>query len=138
MAEFVLKELLRRAEIDDVEVESAAMHTDEIGSDVHFATREMLRRADIPFSSRAAWLLTASKAEAYDLIIGMDSYNIADLRRLVSREDHSKIHRLLEFAGSDADVADPWYTGDFESTLRDVMAGCRGLVAELLKRRRNS
>ena len=128
MAEFVMKDLLRKAGRDDVVVESAALHTDEIGNDIHYGTREKLIEKGIPFEPRAAWLLDAAKASEYDLIVGMDSYNIADLRRRVFPEDQAKIRRLLDFAGVKRDVADPWYTGNFDATWDDVLAGCQGIL----------
>ncbi len=131
MAEFVMKELARRAGRDDIEVASAALHTDEIGSDVHRGTRSKLREMGIPFSSRAAWLLTPAKAREYDLLVGMDDYNIADLRRLVYPEDMPKVRKLLSFAGSERPIADPWYTGDFDATYDDVLEGCTALLAQI-------
>ena len=131
MAEFVMKELLRRAGREDIAVESAALHTDEIGNDIHHGTRNKLREQGIPFAPRAAWRLTAAKAREYDLLIGMDDYNIADLRRLVYPEDRTKIHKLLEFAGSSRPIADPWYTGNFDETYDDVLAGCNALLSFL-------
>ena len=131
MAEFVMKELLRRAGRTDVVVESAALHNDEIGNDIHSGTRGKLRQEHIPFTPRAAWRLTAAKAREYDLLIGMDAYNIADLRRLVFPEDLPKIHKLPEFAGSRRDIADPWYTGNFDETYADVLEGCTALLARL-------
>ena len=131
MAEFVMKELLRRAGREDIAVESAALHTDEIGNDIHHGTRNKLREQGIPFAPRAAWRLTAAKAREYDLLIGMDDYNIADLRRLVYPEDRTKIHKLLEFAGSSRPSADPWYTGNFDETYDDVLAGCNALLSFL-------
>ena len=131
MAEFVMKDLLRKAGRDDVIVESAALHTDEIGHDIHRGTREKLREMGVPFAPRAAWLLTAAKAREYDLLVGMDSYNMADLRRLVYPEDLGKVRKMMSFAGSDRDVADPWYTGNFDETWDDVVAGCRGILEEL-------
>ena len=103
MAEFVMKELVRRAGRTDVSVESAALHTDEIGSDIHYGTRGKLVEKKIPFSPRAAWLLTAAKAREYDYLVGMDDYNIAD----------------------------PWYTGNFDATYDDVLVGCTALLAQL-------
>ena len=129
MAEFVMKELLRRAGRDDIEVESAALHTDEIGNDIHRGTRAKLCEKGIPFTPRAAWLLTAAKAHEYDLLIGMDDYNIADLRRLVFPEDRPKIRKLLSFAGLERPIADPWYTGDFDATYDEILAGCTALLA---------
>ena len=131
MAEFVMKELLRRAGREDIAVESAALHADEIGNDIHHGTRNKLREQGIPFAPRAAWRLTAAKAREYDLLIGMDDYNIADLRRLVYPEDRTKIHKLLEFAGSSRPIADPWYTGNFDETYDDVLAGCNALLSFL-------
>ena len=135
MAEFVMKELLRQEGLDNaIAVESAALHTDEIGSDIHPGTRHELQRHGIPFVRRAAWLLTADKASEYDMLVGMDSYNIADLKRLVYTEDVPKIRRLSAFAGMARDIADPWYTGNFSETYADVTAGCTALVARLKKR----
>ena len=131
MAEFVMKDLLAKAGRNDVVVESAAMHTDEIGNDIHYGTRQKLTEMKVPFTPRAAWLLTAAKAREYDLLIGMDSYNIADLKRLVYPEDRGKIKRMLEFANVNRDVADPWYTGNFDATWDDILAGCTALVKEL-------
>ena len=131
MAEFVMKELVRRAGRTDVSVESAALHTDEIGSDIHYGTRDKLVEKKIPFSPRAAWLLTAAKAREYDYLVGMDDYNIADLRRLVYPEDRPKIHKLLAFAGQTRDISDPWYTGNFDATYDDVLVGCTALLAQL-------
>ncbi len=131
MAEFVMKKLLADAGRDDVRVESAALHTDEIGSDVHHGTRRKLKEMGIPFTPRAAWLLTAAKAHEYDLLIGMDAYNLADLRRLVYPEDRPKIRSLLSFAGSERPIADPWYTGNFDDTWDDVLEGCTALLKEI-------
>ena len=131
MAEFVMKDLLRKAGRADVTVESAALHTDEIGNDIHRGTRAKLTAMGVPFAPRAAWLLTAAKAREYDLLIGMDRYNMADLRRLVYPEDLGKLHLMMEFAGEDREVADPWYTGNFDATWDDVLAGCEGILKKL-------
>ena len=131
MAEFVMKDMLAKAGRDDVVVESAALHTDEIGNDIHYGTRRELSKHGIPFSPRCAWLLTASKLRDYDLVVGMDGMNMYDLRRLAGASDKPKLCRLLDFAGIDRDVADPWYTGDFEATYADVVAGCSALLKEV-------
>ena len=131
LAEFVMKDLLRKAGRSDVAVESAALHTDELGNDIHHGTRRMLERYGIPFAPRAAWLLSAAKAAEYDMIVGMDRYNMADLRRLVHPADLPKLRKLLDIAGLNRDVADPWYTGNFDETYADVIVGCRALLAEI-------
>lgn len=131
MAEFVMKDLLAKAGVTGVEVESAAMRTDEIGSDTHPGTKAELRRHQIPFSPRRAWLLTREKAKSYDLIVAMDEANMRDLRRRLDPDDLPKIRKLLTFANLDRDVADPWYTGDFEATYRDVILGTECILATL-------
>lgn len=126
-----MKDLLAKAGRTDVEVESAALHTDEIGSDIHHGTRRELARHGIPFSPRRAWLLTPAKASAYDLVVGMDSANMSDLRRLLGADGFGKCRKLLDFAGEGRDVADPWYTGDFETTYADVLAGCEAMLGQI-------
>ena len=131
MAEFVMKDLLAKAGRDDVSVESAALHTDEIGSDTHWGTRHELMRHGIPFAPRRAWLLSAQRAAGYDLIVGMDRANMADLRRLLGQDGMSKCRKLLDFADIDRDVADPWYTDNFEATYSDVAVGCEAMLRQL-------
>ena len=134
MAEFVMKELVRSAELEhEISVASKAMHTDEIGSDTHHGTQRVLRAHGIPFSRRSATLMQRLDYDAYDYIVGMDSENMRDLGRLTGGDPCGKVHKLLSFIGERRDVADPWYTGDFETTYRDVDAGCRALLAHLKK-----
>ena len=128
-----MKDLLAKAGRQDVVVESAALHTDELGHNTHPGTRRELDRHGIPYTPRAAWLLSAAKASEYDLIVGMDDYNMADLRRLVFPDDRPKLRKLLTYAGLDRDVADPWYTGNFEETYADVILGCTRLLESLEK-----
>ena len=135
MAEFVMKDMLSKAGISDVAVESAAMRTDEIGNDIHYGTRGILEKYSIPFNPRAAWQLTAAKASEYDIIVGMDDYNMADLRRLVYPEDMPKVCKMLELTGSARDVADPWFTGNFETTYSDVQAGCKVILERIVNSR---
>ena len=131
MAEFVMKDMLAKAGRDDIVVESAALHTDELGNDIHYGTRRELSRHGIAFSPRSAWLLSASRLREYDLAVGMDGANMRDLRRMAGASDKPKLRRLLDFAGIDRDVADPWYTGNFEATYADVVAGCSALLKEV-------
>jgi protein-tyrosine phosphatase len=131
MAEFVMKDLLAKAGITGVTVESAALRADEIGNDIHHGTKSILVKYAIPFASRAAWRLTPAKAAEYDIIVGMDAYNMADLKRLVYPADLPKICKMLELAGLSRDVADPWFTGDFEATYADVLAGCSALLESM-------
>ena len=131
MAEFVMKDLLAKAGRDDVEIESAALHDDAIGCDVHRGTKRELSRHDILFSPRKAWRLTAQKAAEYDLVVGMDGANMDDLRWLVGAAERPVCRRLLDFSPLARDVADPWYTGDFEATYADIAAGCACLLEQI-------
>ena len=134
MAEFVMKHLVREAGLaDKILVESKALHRDEIGSDTHRGTRKVLRAHNIPFSKRRATLMTAADYSAFDYILGMDTENMHDLDRLTGGDPDGKVHRLLSYIDEERDVADPWYTGNFDVTYRDVDAGCRALLQELTK-----
>lgn len=132
MAEFVMKDKVVRAGLtEQIHVESAALHTDEIGSDIHHGTREMLERFDIPFAPRAAHLAKAADYDRFDYIIGMDEYNRRDMMRLFKGDPQEKCSLLLDWPGWSRDVADPWYTGDFDTTFDDVDAGCTALLEHL-------
>ena len=136
MAEFVMKHLVREAGLaDKILVESKALYRDEIGSDTHRGTREVLRTHNIPFEKRRATLMTAADYSAFDIIIGMDTENMNDLDRLTGGDPDRKVRRLLSYSGEERDVADPWYTGNFDVTYRDVDAGCHALLKELIKNR---
>jgi protein-tyrosine phosphatase len=131
MAQFVMAELLRQAGRQDIQTESAALHTDELGNDIHYGTRQALREHNIPFFPRKAWLLDAKRAVQYDLILAMDHANLRDLKRLLPPEEHHRIHLLLDWAPRPRDIADPWYTGNFQETYRDVLEGCQTLLENL-------
>jgi protein-tyrosine phosphatase len=133
MAEFVLKDMVAaRGAADEFSIASAATSTEEIGNPVHPGTQRMLREHGIGgFQAKRARQLTPADYNDFDLIIGMDEANIRNMNRMLGGDPDGKIHKLLEFAGSVRDVADPWYTGDFETTYDDVLAGCKGLLAHL-------
>jgi len=134
MAEFVMKSLVRAAGLaDEIAVASKALHTDEIGRDTHDGTRAVLRTHGIPLTRRSAALMQRADYDAYDYIVGMDRENMRDLDRLTGGDPAGKVYKLLSFIGEARDVADPWYTGDFETTYRDVDAGCRALLAQICK-----
>ena len=132
MAEFVMKDMVRKAGWEsEILVDSKACRTDEIGSDTHYGTKNKLREEGIPFEPRRASQITLSDYDTYDYIIGMDEENMRDLTRLTNRDPQGKTYRLLEFAGERRDVADPWYTDDFDATYRDVTMGCAALLKKL-------
>ena len=137
MAEFVMKDLVRRAGLEnEIFVASAACRRDEIGADTYLGTREKLDEMGVPYEKRRAVQITLDDYEHYDLIVGMDEENMRDLQRLSKNDPKKKLHLLMEFAGEHRGVADPWYTGDFDATFRDVKLGCDAILRELQKRRR--
>lgn len=130
MAEFVMKDLVERAgRASDFLIESAATSSEEIGNPVHEGTARRLAREGISCSGKVARRVTRDDYERFDVIAGMDEANVANLRRLFSGDPDGKVHLLLEFAGKRGSIADPWYTGDFDATYDDVLAGCTGLLS---------
>lgn len=131
MAEFVLRDMVTKQGLSDhFEIASAATSSEELGNPVHPGTRKKLREFGISTEGKYAVRLVKKDYEKYDYLIGMDSYNIRNMERILGH-NKGKIHKLLEFVGSDADVADPWYTGDFDKTYEDIKKGCEALLARL-------
>lgn len=128
MAEFVMRDMCRKCGITDVATASAATSTEELGNPVHRGTAEILRRLGIDFSAKRARQINRAYYDEYDLIIGMDAANIRNMTRYWGDKSH-KIHKLLDFTERrNEDVADPWYTGNFERTYLDVKEGCEGII----------
>ena len=132
MAEFVMKDLVHKAgREEEFHIQSAATHRDEIGSDTHYGTKEILKLKGVPFTPRHAVQMVKVDYEKYDLIIGMDSENMTYIKRIIGEDTENKVHLLLSFAGEKRSVADPWYTGDFGKTYDDVVKGCTALLQGL-------
>ena len=132
MAEFVMKDLIRRKGISkDFEIASAATSTEEIGNPVYPPARRKLAEHGISCSGKTARQMTMGDYVHFDYLIGMDNWNLRNMRRMTKNDPDGKIHSLLSFAGKDAEVADPWYTGDFEATWQDVNEGCEALLKTL-------
>lgn len=132
MAEFVMKDLVRRRGIaKDFEIASAATSTEEIGNPVYPPARRKLAEHGISCSGKTARQMTMGDYVHFDYLIGMDNWNLRNMRRMTRNDPDGKIHSLLSFAGKDAEVADPWYTGDFEATWQDVNEGCEALLKTL-------
>lgn len=129
MAESVFTYLVRQAHLEDMfYINSAATSREEIGNPPHYGTVNRLKQAGIPVVAHRAVQMTKKDYAKYDYLIGMDSANIRNMNRIAGGDPDKKIYKMLFFAGSDEDVADPWYTGDFEETYHDVMTGCKGLL----------
>ena len=129
MAEMVMKHYVRQAGLErDFYIDSAATDYDEIGNGMHRGTRQTLTKNGIPFTDHRARLVTPDDYNEFDLLIIMDEENERHLRRRVGEDTEGKVHYLLEYAKINRDVADPWYTGNFEATWQDITLGCRSLL----------
>lgn len=132
MAEFVMKDVVEQAGLSkEIRVASAATTTEEIGNPVYPPARRKLAEHGINCEGKTARQMCWPDYERYDLIIGMDQENLYDMRRICQGDPEGKIHLLMDFTDRPGDVADPWYTRDFEATWRDVEDGCRGLLMYL-------
>ena len=135
MAEFVMKDLVKKAGLEDrFYIESAATSTEEIwngiGNPVYPPAKRKLAEHGISCEGKRARQITKQDYYRFDLIIGMDRANLRNINRITERDD--KTHLIMEYAGKNRDVADPWYTGDFDATWDDVMEGCKALLNNLL------
>ena len=129
MAEFVMKDLVGKAGADErFFIASAATSTEEIGNPVYPPARRKLAEHGIGCAGKTARQMTAADDREYDLLIGMDSANLRNMRRICGGDPEGTIRLLMDFTERPGDVADPWYTEDFETTWRDISAGCRGLL----------
>ena len=132
MAEFVMKDLVRKAGLEnDFYIESAATSTEEIGNEVYPPAKRKLAEHGIGCKGKTARQMTRRDYDRFDLLIGMDSANIRNMYRICGGDPQQKIHQLLDFTDRPSDVADPWYTGNFEATWRDVLEGCQCLLEQL-------
>ena len=132
MAEFIFKYLVEeRGLSSQFYIASAATSTEEIGSRVHYGTAAVLDRLGIDYSDKRARQMTRNDYRDYDMLIGMDDWNMRNMNRIAGGDPDGKLHMLLDFTDRPGEVADPWYTHNFEDTYRDVMDGCEGLLAYL-------
>lgn len=136
MAEFYMKYIVKKAGAEkEILISSSATSYEEIGNDVHYGTKSVLSLHNIPFSPRQAVRFTYDDYKNYDLVLLMDKTNLRNIKQIVPNDTDGKIKLLLEFAGENASIADPWYTGEFETTYRDIKRGCDALL-EFLKKRK--
>ena len=135
MAEFVMKDLVKKAGLAaEVEIASAATSAEELGNPVYPPARRKLAEHGIGCAGHAARQLRRQDYDRWDYLVGMDSANMRNMRRICGGDPVGKCSLLLDFTDRPGDVADPWYTGDFESTWRDVLAGCRGLLEHIRRK----
>ena len=132
MAEYIMRDMLKKRGITDIETASAATSTEELGNHVHPGTVRVLNRLGIDCSDKRARQIAKSDCDKFDLLIGMDSENLRNMKRFWNNSD-SKIHLLGEYIENGGhEISDPWYTGDFEQTYRDIKAGCEGLINTII------
>ncbi len=129
MAESVFTYLVKQRHIDHLfEINSAATSREEIGNPPHYGTVGKLRQVGIPVIPHRAIQMTKNDYDYYDYLIGMDTSNIRNMTRIADGDSEHKIYKMLSFANRSGDVADPWYTGDFDETYQDVLDGCLGFL----------
>lgn len=134
MAEFVLKDMVKKRKMSDqFYIASAATSTEEIGNDIHYGTKRKLDEMGIPYTKRGAVKMTKADYDQYDYLIGMDSANIQNMIRIAGGDSKRKIHRFLDFGERPRDIADPWYTGNFDITYDDIVEGCEAFLSYVLE-----
>lgn len=132
MAEFVFKDMVKKAgRENEFIIDSAATSTEEIGNPIHYGTRTKLRQMNISFTDHRARQITIDDYNDWDYLICMDRNNLRNMERILGSDVDSKFRLLLEFAGEYRDIADPWYTGNFDLTFDDVEKGCRALLSQV-------
>lgn len=130
MAQCVLSDMVQKKNLgEEFIIESSATSTEEIGNPIHRGTVNKLNEVGIKVLNHRAVQLKKSDLEKYDYFIAMDSANVRNMKRILG--DGANIHPLLEYAGLDRDIADPWYTGDFDETYSDVVLGLEGFLKHL-------
>lgn len=132
MAEFVMKHMVKEARLEgQFHIESAATSREELGNPVYPPARKKLSQHGIDCTGKTARQLRSSDYRDYDLLIGMDHANLHNMQRICGGDPDGKIHLLLDYTSRPGDVADPWYTRDFDATWRDVEEGCKGILNQL-------
>ncbi|MBQ7402872.1 MAG: low molecular weight phosphotyrosine protein phosphatase [Lentisphaeria bacterium] len=132
MAEFVMKDLVKKAGLEDeFYIESAATSTEELGNPVHSGTRNMLAKHGISCNGKYARQMTRADYQEFDLLIAMDRWNLRNMERFTCGDPDGKVRLLMDYTDRPGEVADPWYTGDFRATWNDVLDGCVGLLEAL-------
>lgn len=133
MAEFVFRHMVEEKHLSDrFTITSSATSREEIGNPVHRGTKNKLSEVGISCEGKRAVQLTKRDYEIYDYIICMESYNIKNVLRIIGEDKEGKVHRLLDFSDNPRDIADPWYTGNFDETYSDVAEGCAALLDYIL------
>lgn len=133
MAEFVLKDMVsKRGLQDEFLIESAATSDEEVGNPVHYGTRKKLESVGIHVDGKYSRQLKKDDYEKYDYILGMEEYNVKNILKIVGDDREEKVCRLLDFSDKPRDIADPWYTHNFDVTYNDIVEGCNAFLQRLV------
>ena len=132
MAEFVMKDLVSKARLSDkYYIESAATSTEELGNEVYPPAKRKLAEHNISCKGKTARQMNRSDYDRFDLLIGMDQWNIRNMNRICGGDPEGKIRMLMDYTNRPGEVADPWYTGNFVATWQDVLLGCQCLIDDI-------
>ena len=138
MAQYVLQDMVSKRGLSDFfYIDSAATSTEEIGNGVHYGTRTKLKEMGIPVGNHRAVQMTRVDYDKYDYILGMDHWNLKNMNRMLKSDPEKKIALLLDFSDRPRDIADPWYTGNFDVTYADIVEGCNALLEHILQHDRD-
>ncbi len=133
MAQFLFQDMVNRHGMqNEFYINSAATSREEIGRGPHYGTVRKLKEAGIPILEHRAVQMTSRDYHRYDYLIGMDAENMRSMERIAGGDPEGKMFKLLEFAGKARDIADPWYTGNFDRTYADIREGCEALLKKFL------
>ena len=131
MAEYVMKDIVKKEGLEnEFEITSGAVSDEEWFNPIYPPAQRKLREKGVPFGHHSAHKISKAEFDAQDIVVVMDRSNLRWLTRIVG-DLHGKVHMMMEYAGESRDVADPWYTGDFEQTYQDVLSGCKGLLEQI-------
>lgn len=129
MAEFLLKDIVKKRKLEDqFLIESAGTSNEEQGNSVHYGTRKKLSEVGIVAEGKYARQLMKNDYEKYDYILAMETNNLRNIYRIIGEDKEHKVYRLLDFSNNPRDIADPWYTGDFDATYNDIIEGLEGFL----------
>ena len=134
MAEMVFKDIVnKKGLLEEFYIDSAATSTEAVGQGIYYGTRDILKKKGIHFTQHISRQMTKSDYNKFDYILGMEERNIRNILRIVGEDKDNKVYRLLDFSENPRDIADPWYTGNFDITFKDVEEGCNSFLEYLLK-----
>jgi protein-tyrosine phosphatase len=129
MAEYVFKDMVRKRKLDkEFYIDSAATSNEEIGNGMHYGTIKKLKDMNIKFDKHKARRITKEDYKKFDYIIGMEERNVKDILKICGQDTENKVYKLLDFSDNPRDIADPWYTGNFDITYNDIVEGLEGFI----------